>query len=789
MLYPILRLLSIVFICFLWSFISHEQKNIEGIKLNPTAGTHVGLKEVSVSIEEGYIVYYTTDGTTPTRASFRLRKNSLRLKGNTVFRFLIIAPKTYKRSYLTQSYFTERAHTLPVISIVSDPAHFFDSLTGIYAMGCCADTISPYMGANFWQKWEREINVEFFETDGTTAFNQPVGVRIFGGYSKAMPQKSLALFARKKYSDNRMRHKIFPDQNLKKYKNLVLRNAGGDMLGAHIRDAYATQLIRNTGLLTQAYRPASVYINGEYWGKYNLREKINEHFIKAYFGYDKDSLIIMRHNADHQHGPPGDYRKFIKKFKTLDLTNKEHLSYVHQKMDIDNYLLYNAAEVYTGNGDAGGNIRYYKSMRDTAKWRWIFYDLDNGMNINSANNYKINTLKKFTSYNDERWPNPPWSTLIIRKLLENDSIKHRYINYLSDILNTSYEPKNALEFINEQEQLVAEEIPHHLKRWKVSSKRYQQSMDDLKTFAEKRPDAVRGHIIEKFNLPGTVHITIDYKKNKGNVRFNSLTPKPEFSGIYLKDVPQIFEAHPYFDYEFVEWKHNGSNKSQQYESFTQDSVFIEAVFKKREYSPYRGKISITEIDATQSEENNSGDWIELKNITNETIDVSNWQLRDDNDDHVFIFPNNIKIRKNDFLIVYEDSIKFFSVYKDTLKTIGGFGFGIGKKKDKVRLYDAYGNIVDAVNLKNLKGEEKGEYNWVKKDERIVEFFSENWHLEKKTPEKESRYYLQLLKMEENDNWWRNVFFYIGISSGILALTLFFLFFAYKIKNRNNAGDE
>lgn len=767
------------------TFVGNGQILFNGVRLNPEGGTHIDLTEIEVSIEDGYTVYYTTDGSLPSKESSELRSKKIRIEGNTVFRFLIITPETYKKNHLTQSYFTERLHSLPVVSIVSDPAHFFDSLKGIYVKGCCADTIAPYKGANFWKKWEIEANVEFFETDGSIAFNQLVGVRIFGGYSKAMPQKSLALFARKKYGDNRMRHTIFPDQGLKKYKNLVLRNAGGDMKGAHIRDVYATQLIRNTELTTQAYRPASVYINGKYFGKYNLREKINEHFIEAHYGYDKDSLIIMRHNGDHQHGSPGDYRKFIKNVESLDLTNKKDLSYVNKHIDIDNYLLYNAAQVYTGNGDAGGNIRYFKSMKDTAKWRWIFYDLDQGMNINSYNDYKINTLLKFTSYNDERWPNPPWSTLIIRKLLENDSIKSRYINYLSDILNTSYQPERALNFINEQEKIVAKEIPYHLERWEIYRKRYEKSLKNLKTFAKKRPGALRGHILEKFNLPGTLYIVVNYDMKKGSVSFNSLKPKPGFSGTYFKDIPLIYEADPYFDYEFVEWSHNKAKTTFRYDSFNKDTVFIEPIFKKRPYSPYEGKVCITEIDAVQFSDNKSGDWIELKNISDKTIDLSNWQLRDNQDDHVFIFPNKTTIKENEFMIIYEDSVKFYSVY-DTLKTIGGFEFGIGKKNDKIRLYDSYGNIVDAINLKKLKAVEKNGYNWVKKDERIAKFYSENWYLEQKTPGTESKFYLQLLNMEEKDKWLKKIFFYIGISSGVLALTLFFLFFVYKIKNRNNA---
>lgn len=771
-----MRVILFYILIFCTSIVQAQVK-IDGFNLQPSGGIHPDLKEITFEVADDIKVYYTTDGRPATYSSNHLRTRTYQIRGNTVFRFFVVDENGKKHTF-SQTYITNRHYSIPVLSIVSDPNHFFDSLKGIYEKGCCADTINPYMGANFWMKWEKPVHMEYFNEKGEQVLNQGCGVRIFGGYSKAMPQKSLALFARDKYGDNRFRYPVFPNNDLKKYKNIVIRNAGGDMMGAHIRDVYATQLVKETGLLIQEYQPAAVYINGEYWGKYNLREKINEHFIKAHFGYPKDSLIIMRHNADHQHGPPGDYRKFIKKLERLDLSKYDDLQYVHNKIDIMNYLTYNICEIYTGNGDAGGNIRYYKSMSDTAKWRWIFYDLDIGMNINSSNEHEYNSVFDFTTKKNEIWPNPPWSTLIIRKLLENDSIKNLYINRFSDLLNTTLKRERGLALIDYLTDEVKDEIPFHLKRWRITEKRYEKSVNDIKIFAENRPAALFEQLKERFDLDEIYHLKIEWNKEdnkKGFVQLNTLNIKEEFNGKYFKNTPIYLTANPRFDYVFVGWEGLDDNNQTIKLSNDKDTLVIRPVFKKRAYSPIKGKLVITEIDAVQN--NNSADWIEFYNLLDTILELGGFQLRDAKDEHVFIFPKDIQLEPKKHIVVTQNIDSFCTVYDcDSIYVIGSFFFGIGKNTDKVRIYDKKGMLIDKVSLKNLDGEELEGMNWTKKEYRIIKFHPENWMQETPSPGLKNQYYRKLLKQEEKDKKNKIMFFYTGIGTGTLAIILFFVYF-------------
>ena len=126
-------------------------------------------------------------------------------------------------------------------------------------------------GANFWSRKEFACHVEIYETNGQKVQEGGAGFRIFGGYSRVFPQKSIVLVARKKYGKKFFKHKIFNQYDRKKFKYLVLRNGGSDCLGAHFRDELMTELTTGWDIEKQAYRPASLYLNGQYWGLYYIR--------------------------------------------------------------------------------------------------------------------------------------------------------------------------------------------------------------------------------------------------------------------------------------------------------------------------------------------------------------------------------------------------------------------------------------------------------------------------------------------------------------------------------------
>ena len=613
-----IRFLAIIlFFQFQFFLISQEEK--DKLSIEPKGGLF--KDSVYVQIKGSGEIYYTLDGRLPTKAS-KKHENGFYFSKSTVLRVAQFVDGKLT-SEKTNSYIIGRNFDMAVISIAGDPNDFFGFASGIFSKGCCADSFPPYKGANFWKKWEKPINIEMFEPDGEIAFNQKAGAKVFGGFSRGMPMKSLAIHSRKKYQKKYFKHPIFPKKEIKKYKAFVLRNSGSDFNITHFRDALVTDLTIPLGIEIQSFRPAVVFINGEYWGLYNMREKINEHFLKGNCGVDPNNIDFIHHKKDLVHGSRKHYDRMLSFMKFNDMNMQDNIDSLSKLMDIDNFINYNITQVYIDNGDAGGNIRFWRPSTEDGKWRWILFDTDISFGRLNWNAHKINTLQKMTTYSDERWPNPAWSTFIIRKLLENDSIKNVYINRLADHLNTVYSSKNVLLRIDSIKNLYNKEMPYHVEKWKSNTiSKWERNVNVLKKFASKRPAYLRKFTMQKFGIKDTLNIQVSTSEF-GHVMLNSLLIKDTFSGVYFKNIPIKIEAVPADDYVFSHWKGIQSNENPiQIEPL--DSLQIEPVYAFKDLSKFHQKVVINELGIQKN--SGKGFYLELYNNSKKPINLRYWKI-------------------------------------------------------------------------------------------------------------------------------------------------------------------
>jgi hypothetical protein len=116
---------------------------------------------------------------------------------------------------------------------------------------------------------------------GKAWFFAILGARIHGGYSRVFPQKSFRLYADHDYDENKkFKYDLFPNQaydingeHIDSFSRLILRGGGNDFFGVMFRDEVIQSLVSHLNIPTQAYRPSVVFLNGEYWGIYNIRER------------------------------------------------------------------------------------------------------------------------------------------------------------------------------------------------------------------------------------------------------------------------------------------------------------------------------------------------------------------------------------------------------------------------------------------------------------------------------------------------------------------------------------
>lgn len=658
----------------------------------PASGFYQESVEVQLDAA-GATIYYTTDGTFPTRRS-SVYQAPLSLHTSTVVR-AVVYEKGKPGRYCASTYFINEPETnFPVVSIGITPKLLFDTERGLFMQGShLQDTSWQQFGANFWSYKEVTAHIELFESDGKSVHNSLSGFRLFGGMSRLFPQKSMTIIAREKYGAKRFEHPIFGKEGPKDFKFLVLRNSGSDWGKSHIRDAMMTGLLKDWDIDKQAYRPAHVYINGAYWGIYDIREKINRYFIAEHNkGVNKDSIDFLEHNVIKRRGSTRHYRRMLAFLEKRNLRHPQNYAQLQQWMDVENYMQHQIAQIYFDNQDAGGNIKYWRPRTPDGRWRWILYDTDWGFGLHDEQAYLNNSLAFHTDPHGSEWPNPSWSTFLLRKLLENPDFKEQFINRFADHLNTTFAANRVEAHINAFYEMLKPEMPRELKRWRLDPQNWEKEINVLRTFARERPVNVQMHLMDCFNTGALRHLQVE-TVGGGMVLINSYVrvKGAPFEGAYFEKIPITVKVIPQNGYRFARWE--GINVSSEIREVSMnlrdDTTKIRAVFEKFEH-PLAGKVIINEISANNRQ---SSDWVELFNNSAEEVNLKDWVLSDLKDE--FLFPN-VKIAPNDYLIVCENIEKFYTQFPNAYNVIDGLNFGLNKRAEQLQLFASYGAVVDSV---------------------------------------------------------------------------------------------
>lgn len=408
---------------------------------------------------------------------------------------------------------------LPVISLAMEPRDFFDEYGGIYVPGAMYEE-DYFRTGNYFQKGrkhEKEGSMEFFHEDGSINFRQNIGVRINGSFTRSMPQKSLRIYPRSDYGQSRIYSKIFEDLPYYQFNLLVLRSSGNDNDSTLMRDGLMHELIKDRGLDVQGYKPSIVLLNGEYWGIHNIREKFDENYIDIKYNVKEQDLVMMSvYTKSGVHfemdvGTEKDsmhYEDMITFVQKEDMTNDEHIAYIETLMDMDNFLEYVAYQVYYANTDSfannltvwrkkGGYVPNAPKGHD-GRWRWIVFDLDWGMGyglLGSNEDPIAHNMLRFVLSDDN-------AVVLFKNLMENEGLQKRFAETMLTLLQSNFEPNHIHAKIDELAAVIRPEIPQSIARWEniESIEAWEENINVLHEFAEKRPDIIRSHLMSEFGL-------------------------------------------------------------------------------------------------------------------------------------------------------------------------------------------------------------------------------------------------------------------------------------------------
>ena len=467
---------------------------------------------------EGTVIRYTTNGSEPTATS-TLYSSPIMFNSNRVIRAKLFCDGYLSPISTTQSYiFLGRDFTLPVISIVTDDRYLNDAAIGIIANNPNKENKHD---------WRRPINFEYFDNAGTeSALNQLCETRVAGGQSREHALKTLVVYANKRFGTKRLEYEFFPEQKpgITEFKSLMLRNAGNDFGGLYMRDAIIQRVMgQNADLDWQAWQPTVVFINGEYKGMLNIRERSNDDNIFSNYKNNKgkglediDMVEISQENSqmveELKTGTWDNYNAFKAFFHESGHSMAEYASL----MDCNEFINIMAMNLYYGNLDfPGNNLVTWRPIADDGKWRWIAKDTDFGLGLYGRSS-DYNTIAWINNPNYDSgnaWANTSEATMLFRNLMADPDFSREFIDrcaiYMGDFLNES----GTREIWDPMADLVKPELIQHRNlyswSWWGSEQDIQNEINNARNWLSQRTNNFYTHLKNYYNLGTLTNMTVN----------------------------------------------------------------------------------------------------------------------------------------------------------------------------------------------------------------------------------------------------------------------------------------
>ncbi len=455
--------------------------------------------KITVHVPEGFNVAITTNGSTPiSDKATHTEDFEVTVKNSTVLKIRAFADGYLASDVITSTYLVEKQHDIAVVSLSSAPDGLFSYRKGILEDGPGYTEKLPHYGANYWKDWERSAHIEYFTTDGEKAVEFNCGVHTFGQYARGLPQKGLALILREQYGANEVSYPFFEDNNVASYKSLLLRPEGQDWNRAKMRDVLIPALLKGTYMTSVDYMdftPVALYINGDYWGLYYLREKLNDNYVTYKYGYEKGTFDLIKGQFMVRAGSNKDYKNLTKWLRKNKLTGKKNYEYFCSQVDIDSFIQFWIVQTFVNNYDTG-NIRCYKG--EDGKWRWMLYDFDWALMIGRINKDAI--------YDHMFDPEGHGSTnnmsnIMSRRLLQNDEFCDKFVTEYIRALKYVFTYERTSAIVDSIQDSIDSEIPRQYDRWGSPSVKLQKNqVKNIKRFFQKRPQIIKSQLKKHFKL-------------------------------------------------------------------------------------------------------------------------------------------------------------------------------------------------------------------------------------------------------------------------------------------------
>ena len=600
--------------------------------------------KLCLTAPEGEDIYYTLDGSEPTPESFlyqaplaiqdasgeenvyaartdlsptRSYVPPFKVDKATVVRAVSWDKKRNRASkVVSKVYFVgyqqrDEYKDMPVVSLVTDPSDLFDEESGIYGNGKALESYKAegglvdgelldsftdkggvehylYAASNAFgegKEWEREASFTYFDEAHGYCFSQNVGIRIAGQSTRATPQKSFNINGRDIYDDETLLpYEFFEGTSYSAFK---LRNGGNNNDGVMITDAFLEKLAQGRAVSTQGSRPCILFLNGEYWGIYNIRERYKEEYVRNHFGVSEGNVWMI----DAGTARVGDseaqeaYEHMLAEVEECDLSFDDVYAMISEIIDIQSLIDYCCINLYVNNTDVSfsTNTALWRTIEPEetgygdGRWRWMLFDLD--VTLRQDEEEDLTWMEENALLNEP----------MIRSLMENEQFRKQFCLTFMDIANTNYAYDRVHEELMKWAEIYRTQVVKNHRRFfetDFPEEKFDGYIAEIDDFFRDRFLFAMKSLAAEFDLEGTLE-TITVKNSLpdgGTVMVNTAEiEEEEWNGQYYTDHPVTFTARAKEGYRFAGWRGDVSGSQEQKEAYIPvGGLRVEAVFEKEE---------------------------------------------------------------------------------------------------------------------------------------------------------------------------------------------------------------
>ena len=540
---------------------------------------------------------------------------------------------------------------LPIVSIITDSVGFFDEEHGIYVWGDTSD-IGNYNQTGAW--YERISHLQFFDVNGAFIKQIKMGGRIHGNGSRHSPQKSLRFYTR---SGTDSQDFLLPN-GVK--TDVVLLRSGGHRPDCIGRDYLGCKFVEEMEMDHADPYLHAVFINGEFWGLYDLRARIDANFVGTRYKINNDYVGMIDDGYELSEGylmNPTEYED-LTLYALANPMTAGNYNYIAERLDISLFSDMICSEVYIGNHDfPTNNVGAWKfnSWSGQSKWKHYIFDLDGtfGGSCDVEETDDL-TLGYYLHTNTQSMLK---STRILRNLLEYPDYETYFMNRMADLLNTQFKPGVVMNKFNAyQNQISAIRTPH------VNRYRYPSSVETLlerqseipnlnkwndhfsgyTDYFENRPRYVREEFMNEFNVNDSVKFVVNVNdESMGKVQLNSLYISNllvgantfnvyPWTGIYFSNVPVELTAASKYGYKFDSWSMSTNNSPVlTYSSPSNQNITANFSADPNFLAPVVNEIMASNTNVFMDDFGQHEDWIEIYNPNPYPITLEGYRLTDD----------------------------------------------------------------------------------------------------------------------------------------------------------------